>query len=192
MSLRHILLGLLEQPSSGYDLKRKLSETLSHFWAANLSQIYPLLSTLEEEGLLDTETIDSDRGPPRKLYQRTEKADEELARWLSEGPHVTQERRHYLAQVYFLDAFKDASKAMEFLESLQRVMQSRLETLTAVEQHWRESDPRYPDELPDTEFYPQLTLELGLKIFAANVEWCQRCIARIEKRRVKDAEAATT
>ena len=37
MSLEHILLGLLREPASGYDLKAIFDERIQHFWAAELS-----------------------------------------------------------------------------------------------------------------------------------------------------------
>ena len=112
MSLRHILLGLLAEPRSGYDLKKEFNGSLRHFWAANLSQIYPLLGRMEEEGLLRSRTADPGKGPRRRLYTRTEQGTGELIEWLSEGPHVSHERRHYLAQVFFLSAFSDPHDAL--------------------------------------------------------------------------------
>jgi hypothetical protein len=44
------------------------------------------------------------------------------------------------------------------------------------------SDPRYPDDLPDQDFYAQLTLDMGLTKVRANVEWCDDAIARITAR----------
>ena len=35
MSLDHILLGVLEEPQSGYDLKRWFDEVFSFFWNAD-------------------------------------------------------------------------------------------------------------------------------------------------------------
>src|ERR1700740_1459020 len=52
VSLEHILLGLLRQPASGYDLKAVLDHGIGHFWGAELSQIYPSLRRLEKRGLL--------------------------------------------------------------------------------------------------------------------------------------------
>jgi PadR family transcriptional regulator AphA len=52
MSLDPILLGLLREPASGYDLKALLDHGIGHFWAAELSQIYPTLKRLEKDGFL--------------------------------------------------------------------------------------------------------------------------------------------
>ena len=50
MSLDHILLGLLREPATGYDLGNAFSENVRHFWSAELSQIYPALKRLEQRG----------------------------------------------------------------------------------------------------------------------------------------------
>ena len=52
MSLDHILLGLLREPATGYDLGNAFSENVRHFWSAELSQIYPTLKRLEQRGML--------------------------------------------------------------------------------------------------------------------------------------------
>ena len=183
MSLKHILLGLLHEPASGYDLKKEFNTSLKHFWDANLSQIYPLLGEMEQLGLLASREKESDKGPPRKVYRRTAKGTRELVSWLAEGPHVSSEKRHYLAQVFFLYAFRDPDKALAFMESLRDTMQGKLEALQASERQWRECDPRYPDDLPDEYLYRQMTLDLGLEVFATYVQWCDRCIAKVKRRR---------
>ncbi len=182
MSLKHILLGMLHEPASGYDLKKEFGSSLRHFWAAELSQIYPLLRRLEQEGLLTSRPMGSNKGPQRKLYQRTETGTQALIDWLAEGPRVAEERRHYLAQVFFLDAYQDPHKALTFMVSLREAMAAKLEALQAADQRWRDCDPGYPDGLPDRGFYPHLTLGLGLRIFAAHVEWCEECMERIRAR----------
>ena len=62
MSLPHLLLGLLAEPASGYDLKKSFGQTVGHFWSAELSQIYPALGRLEDDGLLRSERVGSAKG----------------------------------------------------------------------------------------------------------------------------------
>jgi len=80
MSLDHILLGLLREPASGYDLKDAFNETVAHFWSAELSQIYPTLKRLEERGLLRSRREPSPKGPDRRVYRLTGEGREELRR----------------------------------------------------------------------------------------------------------------
>lgn len=182
MSLRHILLGMLTEPASGYDLKRQFNQSLAHFWGAELAQIYPTLRGLVDDGLLEVSSHPSDHGPVRKVYRRTREGAAVLREWLLSGPVVKRERVSHLAQVFFLHELDDAEDAREFLLELRDQMAARLATLQAIDTGWSKNDARYPDELPDEAFYPQLTLRMGLAKFAAAVQWCEESIARLDKR----------
>jgi PadR family transcriptional regulator AphA len=47
MSLRHAILGLLEEhPMSGYDLLKRFEQAMSNVWAATQSQLYGELGKL--------------------------------------------------------------------------------------------------------------------------------------------------
>lgn len=182
MSLKHIMLGMLHEPYSGYDIKKRFDKSLRSFWRAELSQIYPLLQKMEKEGLLSVKSDASDIGPTRRVYKRSAKGRNELQSWLQGGPTVGTEKIAYLAQVFFLANLDDDEKAIEFMQELREHMAEWLDTLQSAEQEWKSNDPRYPDKLPDEDFYPQLTLDLGLIKVRANVEWCDRCIERIRAR----------
>ena len=72
------------------------------FWRAELSQIYPLLQKMEQDGLLSSHSDESEIGPTRRVYTRSAKGRDELQKWLLEGPTVGTEKLGYLAQVFFL------------------------------------------------------------------------------------------
>lgn len=183
MSLPHILLGLLAKPASGYDLQKEIDTSLSHFWSVHLPQIYPALRKLEEDGLVISDIEPSDIGPPRRVYQRTESGLATLVEWLSGGPIMGNERRHYLAQIYFLDAVTDKKITSAFMHDLSAMMAARLEALSAVEKMWREEfGARYPDDLPDDEFFKHLTFDLGKEISKVYVEWAARSLERLSAR----------
>ncbi len=178
MSLPHVLLGLLAEPASGYDLKQEFGQSIRYFWSAELSQIYPALAKLERDGLLESSREPSPKGPSRKVYRRTAEGQKALKEWLLRGPVCRTERLDYLAQMFFLETIPPARRR-KFIEDLRDDFQERLHALEAVEQYWSESDPRYPDRLPDHEKYRQMTLKLGLKRYAATVEWCEECLERM-------------
>ncbi len=48
-------------------------------FATQEGTLYPLLSRLRREGLVDYEWVESDAGPPRKYYSLTPKGDARLA-----------------------------------------------------------------------------------------------------------------
>jgi len=183
MSLKHILLGLLRQPASGYDLKREFDTSLAHFWAAELSQIYPALKQLEAEGLIAGKEAAPSLGPARVIYKRTAKGSAALADWLAQGPKRGAQRHTDLAQTFFLDAL-NADEAARFVEAMLAARREDLHVLQKIAAAWkRAAGAAFPDALPDDEFYPYLTLEAGLAVAAARVAWCERALHRIRKRR---------
>lgn len=182
MSLRHILLGMLREPHSGYDLKKEFDGSLRNFWNAELSQIYPTLAKLEKDGFLTSEKVASDHGPKRVVYSRTEAGRDELLRWIDDGPALGTERVGFLAQAYFLGQLNNLDATIAFFEELKAYFSGRLATLRQIEAGWAADDPRYPDELPDYDFYPQLTLDCGLHRVAATVDWCDKTLARLKAR----------
>jgi PadR family transcriptional regulator, regulatory protein PadR len=58
------------------DILRRLSET---DFATQEGTLYPLLSKMRRDGLLDYEWQESDAGPPRKYYELTTKGRTQLA-----------------------------------------------------------------------------------------------------------------
>lgn len=182
MSLKHILLGLLRTPASGYDLKREFDGSLAHFWAAELSQIYPALKQLEADGLITSREAAPDQGPARIMYKRTAKGAAELADWVRNGPAARANRYTDMAQIYFLDALGDEA-ALHFLEAMLGARRSELAALQAIAAAWRrDAAAPFPDALPDDEFYAYLTLDAGLATAQARVDWCGRVLKRVRSR----------
>jgi DNA-binding PadR family transcriptional regulator len=181
MSLPHILLGLLAEPASGYDLKKAFGMSVRHFWSAELSQIYPTLKRMEKQGLLRSEAEVSAKGPNRKVYHRTPAGAEALVEWVSAGPSDGQERLSFVAQVFFLAAVSPEER-VAFLVGLREIFEARVLELEAVERDWRAAEPGYPDALPDGEFFPHITLRLGLMKYRAIIDWCEECLSRLRSR----------
>lgn len=182
MSLDHILLGILRQPSSGYEIKQAFDEVFNHFWAAKLSQIYRTLKRLEAQGALSSRLEPSDRGPDKRVYRITPEGRRRLKEWLAREPEIGEERFSYLAQIFFLGELNDLQKSLEFMSRLEAELRRKLEVLRAVEAHWRSSDPDYPDRLGPEDFHAQLTLQMGLMKTAALVKWAEQSVSRIRKR----------
>lgn len=63
MSLEYAILGFLNyKPQSGYDLKKIFDTSVRHFWAADQSQIYRILTRLTERGLVEMSVIEQHEG----------------------------------------------------------------------------------------------------------------------------------
>lgn len=116
MALEHILLGLMREPGSGTDIKRAFDEAIGHFWAAELSQVYPMLNRMARDGLLSVSSEPSPKGPPRKVYALTDAGRKSLHEWLAQAPNVGTERVEWLAQIWFMD--ETPEHALPFFDRL--------------------------------------------------------------------------
>jgi PadR family transcriptional regulator PadR len=78
--LEYCVLALLqERPHYGFDLVRRLSE--ADGLLTSEGTIYPLLSRLRRDGLVETTWLESPNGPPRRYYQLTPAGGERLERF---------------------------------------------------------------------------------------------------------------
>lgn len=187
MSLQFVLLGMLAEPASGYDLKQRLEKSLRHLWAADLAQIYPLLSRMEHKQLLISHMEASDRGPPRRLYRRTTSGQQALIDWLHAGPDLGHERLSWLAQVFFLPSVGHAER-LDFFRQLRSGFQQHLHELQGIDHAWGEEDPNYPDQLAEQAFYPRLTQRLVMMKYQTIIDWCGECLQRMETRKKSTAK----
>ena len=171
MSLDHILLGLLRDPATGYDLKSAFSERIRHFWSAELSQIYPALKRLEQRRMLRSRVEPSPKGPNRKVYSLTDGGREELERWLRGGPAVGTERFAYLAQLYFMDAVGNLRETRAFMMELRDHLARWLAQLRSLEREVIDTHGD-PERFRDAGFHRFATLRMGIHSIASKVAWC--------------------
>lgn len=182
MSLEHILLGLLQEPATGYDIKNAFSENVRHFWSAELSQIYPTLKRLEQRRMLRSRVEPSPKGPNRRVYSLTAKGRAELLRWLRDGPAVGTERFAYLAQLYFMDAIGDVRETRAFMTALRDHLSRWLARLQAVEQDVVARYGDTPERYGDAGFHRFAALRMGIHSVGSKVAWCDETLAAIDRR----------
>ncbi len=191
MSLDHILLGLLREPASGYDLKKLFDERIGHFWAAELSQIYPTLKRLEDRGLVSSRPAPARRGSGRRVYELTDAGREVLRTWLTETPRLGAERMAYLGQLYFMGELDDLWQTLRFVRALRERFATKLAALEAVERTWMAADSGYPEGLPADDLHVHLTLRKGLHSLKAHLEWCDETITTLQRRLSESGSQAT-
>ncbi len=182
MTLDHILLGLLQEPSTGYDLKAAFSDRIRHFWSAEISQIYPTLKRLEQRRLLQSWVEPSSKGPNRKVYTLTVAGREELLDWLRGGPAIGTERFAYLAQFYFMDAIGDIRETRAFMISLRDHLARWLTHLQAIEREVTDTAGHAPERYSDAGFHRFAALRMGIHSIGSKVVWCDETIAAIDRR----------
>jgi PadR family transcriptional regulator AphA len=180
MSLAHAILGFLDYgPFSGYDLKKMFDVSVQHFWPADQSQIYRTLSRLEDKGWAEQELIEQEDRPDRKVYHITQAGQEELRRWLTTPLSPKPLREPRLIQVFFAGQLSD-EEILEMLERLAEIMRNTLARYDQVPQESAEYCAMVGQ--PREEFFWMLTLELGVKVAQAHLEWFESVIQRIRNK----------
>ncbi len=182
MSLEHILLGMLHDPSSGYDIKTAFSEGARHFWSAELSQIYPTLKKLEKRGWLKSRTEPSSKGPPRRVYRRNAAGRRELLHWIGAGPQMGTERFAYVAQLCFMHELDNLEATTEFMLELRGKLSDFLTMLLGVESELTGRGQAAIDSLSAEDFHVHLALRMGIHSMRAKVRWCDEALTRIKQR----------
>lgn len=82
-TLKYAILGLLNQTSmTGYELMKQFESTLSEFWYAKHSQIYPELKKLTDEGCITFDIQISGVSLEKKRYTVTEEGKKDFLKWL--------------------------------------------------------------------------------------------------------------
>jgi DNA-binding PadR family transcriptional regulator len=95
-----ILAMLSEGPRSGYEIKKILSEGEMFYWKESYGNIYPILRTLTDEGLVRPIRDDSSR-KGRICYELTDRGWDELLTWLEKPPLLSRFRVEILMKLRF-------------------------------------------------------------------------------------------
>jgi DNA-binding PadR family transcriptional regulator len=126
MALEHaILVSLLEQPGSGYELARRFERSIGYFWNATHQQIYRVLKRMESDGWIDARDVPQQARPDKKEYSVAALGRAALSQWLHE-PIEPESVRHDLAVKIRGAAFDDPAALIREVERHHRAHTDRL------------------------------------------------------------------
>jgi PadR family transcriptional regulator AphA len=185
MSLKHALLGILTiHPMTGYELKQFFDSSVQHFWNAELSQIYPTLKSLEEQGHVDKRVEVQESRPNRKVYEITTSGREEFARWVRAPQPPADLRDPFMIKIFF-----GAELPMEdVLVLLRRQMEEQQKVLafseTVLRAKIRENVKQH--DSPRHGLFWTLTLEMASAYRRAYIEWCEKSMKLLEESFLED------
>lgn len=171
MSLKYAILGLLNvMPMTGYDLKHQAFDaTVRHFWPADQSQIYRTLNQLSDSGWVSVTVEEQDDRPDRKIYAITEAGQQALMAWLKSDQAVPTLRDPLLVQLFF---GQETPR-----DDLLRVLGNQLAVHQTQLAAFAQIPIPPPASRPDDRWLAlqHLTLDFGLALEQAYVDWLQHC-----------------
>jgi len=178
MSLKHALLGFINYgPMTGYELKKFFDTSVAHFWNAELSQIYPALKSMESDGLVEMRVEAQDDRPNRKVYSITDSGRRELLDWLARPAEREQLREPILIKVFF-----GSSLSRQELVTVLRNAADESRAMLTYLQYAHEFVEKFVESLGlrHEALFWQLTIDCGLTVHKAELEWADEAIRKIE------------
>ncbi|WP_328929484.1 PadR family transcriptional regulator [Streptomyces sp. NBC_00190] len=180
MALEHaILVSLLEQPGSGYELARRFDRSIGYFWTATHQQIYRVLKRMEGDGWLDVREVPQQTRPDKKEYSVAAAGRAALSGWLHE-PIQPDSVRHELAVKIRGAAFDDPAALIREVERHHRAHADRLTHYLAGElRDFTGSDaPAAPDAGRELQ---HVVLRGGIAYERMQLAWLEDVLATLRR-----------
>ncbi len=123
------ILGLLKERSMhGYQLSKKLTDTLGGFWRVSYGSLYPSLRRLEKEGAVEKVFSEEEIGRRKNVYRITEKGERLFIELLQEAGHESGEDNRFRVRLAFFKYLSPETR-IRLLEKRRAYLEERLSTI---------------------------------------------------------------
>ncbi len=169
-----ILSALRRKPFSGYDLGTYLDSV----WPANRSQIYPLLTKLEQKGLLVHACVEQTGRPNKKIFQITDKGTEILEKWIAKSPADPINRDEFLIKVYSIGLLDEESSIKIVRERMAKLEES----IATLSEHIAEIEQTKELDTTSRNFGRYVLFNRKFRLDKEEKEWCQWVLDTIKNK----------
>ncbi|MCZ4123066.1 PadR family transcriptional regulator [Streptomyces sp. H39-S7] len=182
MALEHaILVSLLEQPGSGYELARRFDRSIGRFWTATHQQIYRVLRRMETDGWIAVEEVAQDSRPDKKVYSAAAPGRAALAGWLRE-PVEPETVRHELAVKIRAAAFDEPAALKSLISEVERHRESHAALLARYLTGERRDFPdRDPAASSPQQELQHVVLRGGIEYERMTLAWLDDVLATLHR-----------
>lgn len=164
MSHRYLVLGLLsERPMTGYEIRKRVCETMSMIASPSYGAVYPILHRLLREGAVTMDVVEQEGRPAKKVYAITRSGRDDFATWLRKPAAADQVRREFLVKVLFARDL-DPEELTAHLRDRQAEVEGQIAVLEAVC-----SEPE-----AQANGYHALVIDYALALYRAELCWLDR------------------
>ncbi len=174
------ILGLLKERSMhGYQLSKRLTDTLGAFWKVSYGSLYPALKRLEREGAVEPVFAKDDVGRRKNVYRITAKGEALFAELLQEAAPESWEDNRFRVRLAFFRYLKPDTR-LRLLEKRRAYLEDRLSEIKTSLKNYRERIDAYTLSL----------MSHGAEATEQDIAWLDGLI-ETERRQVRDdAETA--
>jgi DNA-binding PadR family transcriptional regulator len=137
------ILGLLkERAMHGYQLKKRLADTLGSFWQVSYGSLYPALKRLQREGAVEMIFPREQIGRRKNVYRITEMGEGLLGELLERAGQEATEDSGFSVRFAFFKYLKPETR-IRLLERRRAFLESRWSTIKASLQSYKEQIDSY-------------------------------------------------
>jgi len=189
------ILGLLSwKPMSGYDIKKLVEMSLSHFWSESYGNLFPTLNALVEAGFATKKVDPASGARHRQVYTVTARGRRAYEQWLREPADPVQ-MRNELQLKFFLTSrgsIDDSIRLLEEYRTQQKTRYTEFKEFEAILAQAVRTDVM-PDELvpiigktadqSNEQLIFYLTLRHGILAIEARMAWVDESLRALRARK---------
>lgn len=173
----YAILGILTHgPQSGYDIKKRIGESIGYFWQESYGQLYPSLKSMVQKGLVTMHVEKNEGKPDKKVYRITAKGISALKKWLVQPIDGVPKIRHELLLKLFFGIETSPVINIRHVKEYQEKCVSYLDELkeikTTIELNYGENP---------ASMYWLITVSSGMHSLNAEIAWCNETITTLQR-----------
>src|SRR3954471_19000177 len=174
------ILGLLKERSMhGYQLSKRLADTLGGLWKVSYGSLYPALKRLEKEGAVEPVFDKDDVGRRKNVYRITAKGEALFAELLQEAAPESWEDNRFRVRLAFFQYLKPDTR-LRLLEKRRAYLEDRLSDIKVSLKNYRERIDAYTLSL----------MRHGAEATEQDIAWLDGLIETERRKVAADADPA--
>ncbi|WP_039804172.1 PadR family transcriptional regulator [Nocardia araoensis] len=185
MALRNAVLAqLVHGEASGYELAKGFDASVANFWMATPQQLYRELDRMATEGLIDTQVVQQDRRPNKRVHTMTPAGREALHDFIGEPTKPGAMRDDLLVKVHGMDT-DDVSAVRAAVAERLEWAQGKLDRYERLRTLILDGRTEQAYLAESDRIGPYLTLLRGLTFEQENVRWAEFVLKVLDRRSVQ-------
>jgi DNA-binding PadR family transcriptional regulator len=173
------ILGLLkERPMHGYELKKRLSYMLGHFWTVSYGSLYPAIKRLEKSGSIERAYSVKEKTRNRNVYRITRKGEVQFMSLLTaetSDASLADTEKFDLRMAFF--QYLEPGERLVLLETRRKVLEEQVAQFKA-----------YRSSNGDEDRYRKGLQSHKVELARSDIRWLDKLIAH-EKETIQKDEA---
>jgi len=162
------ILGLLkERPMHGYELKKRLSYMLGHFWTVSYGSLYPALKRLEKSGSIERAYSVKEKTRNRNVFRITGRGEAEFMRLLTEDTSdssLVDTEKFDLRMAFF--QYLEPETRLALLETRRRLLEDQVAKFKA-----------YRSNNGDEDRYRKGLMRHKVELTRSDIRWLDKLMA---------------